>query len=334
VPPLREGEQLSLLRVENLTKHFPAREGLLGRAAVHAVDEVSFDIREGETFGLVGESGSGKTTLGRCILRLVRPTSGRIRFDGEDVTGLKGRNLRRFRLRIQAVFQNPMGSLNPRMRAGSVLVEPLRVHGGLTSEEADSRVAELLERVGLHREVKDKYPHELSGGQCQRLAIARALAVEPRFLVLDEPTSSLDVSVQAQIVNLLKELQRDLGLTYLFITHDLSLVSYLADRVGVMYLGKLVEIGNAVDVIERASHPYTRALRSAVPIPDPERIRGRIVLPGEIPSALSPPSGCRFRTRCPWAQARCAEEEPILRAVGRTDAACHFAESIAAEVVA
>jgi len=325
---------MSVLRVERLTKHFPAREGLLGRASVHAVDDVSFEIREGETFGLVGESGSGKTTLGRCILRLVEPTSGRIWFEGQDITALRGGALRKVRLRIQAVFQNPTGSLNPRMRAGAAIAEPLRVHGGLSREEAEAQVPKLLARVGLHQEVAGKFPHELSGGQCQRLAIARALAVEPKFIVLDEPTSSLDVSVQAQIVNLLKDLQRDLGLTYLFITHDLSLVSYLADRVAVMYLGKLMEIGDALDVMEHASHPYIRALLSAVPVPDPDRKRGRIVLPGEIPSALSPPSGCRFRTRCPWAQTRCAAEEPLLREVGKTLAACHFAESISTEVVA
>jgi peptide/nickel transport system ATP-binding protein len=325
---------VSLVRAEGLTKHFPTREGLVGRALVHAVDNVSFEIQEGETYGLVGESGSGKSTLGRCVLRLLNPTSGRIWFDGQEITNLRGEPLRKVRLRMQAVFQNPVGSLNPRIRAGAALAEPLLVHRGLTRREADDRVAGLLARVGLHAEVAEKYPHELSGGQCQRLAIARALAVEPRFLVLDEPTSSLDVSVQAQIVNLLNDLQRDLGLTYLFITHDLSLVSYLADRVAVMYLGKIMEIGDALEVLERGSHPYTRALLSAVPVPDPTRTRGRIILPGEIPSALDPPSGCRFRTRCPWAQARCAAEEPLLREVQKTHAACHFAESIRAEVAA
>ncbi len=323
---------MSLIRAEGLTKHFPSREGMVGRALVHAVDSVSFEIREGETFGLVGESGSGKSTLGRCVLRLIKPTTGRIWFDGEEITALRGEALRKVRLRMQAVFQNPAGSLNPRMRAGTALAEPLRVHRGLTKDEADAQVAGLLARVGLHREVAGKYPHELSGGQCQRVAIARALAVEPRFLVLDEPTSSLDVSVQAQIVNLLRDLQRELRLTYLFITHDLSLVSYLADRVAVMYLGKIVEIGDALEVLERGSHPYTRALLSAVPVPDPTRKRGRIILPGEIPSALDPPSGCRFRTRCPWARARCADEEPLLREVQKTRVACHFAESIREEV--
>ena len=325
---------MSLLRVEGLTKHFPAREGFLGTGTVHAVDEVSFEIEEGETFGLVGESGSGKSTLGRCILRIVEPTAGRVWFGDQDLTALRGEALRTTRLKLQAVFQNPMGSLNPRMRAGTAVAEPLRVHLKMGKDEAEARVRELLARVGLHAEVALKYPHELSGGQCQRVAIARALAVEPRFLVLDEPTSSLDVSVQAQIVNLLKDLQRDLGLTYLFITHDLSLVSYLADHVAVMYLGKIMELGEALEVLERGSHPYTRALLSAVPVPDPGRKRGRIVLAGEIPSALEPPSGCRFRTRCPWAQERCAQEEPLLREVRGTRAACHFAESIVEEVSA
>ncbi len=325
---------MSLLRVEGLTKHFPAREGFLGTATIHAVDDVSFEIEEGETFGLVGESGSGKSTLGRCILRIIEPTAGRIWFDDQDLTALRGEPLRTTRLRLQAVFQNPMGSLNPRMRAGTAIAEPLRVHLKMTKVEAESHVHELLARVGLHAEVAQRYPHELSGGQCQRVAIARALAVEPRFLVLDEPTSSLDVSVQAQIVNLLKDLQGDLGLTYLFITHDLSLVSYLADHVAVMYLGKIMELGKALEVLERGSHPYTRALFSAVPVPDPGRKRGRIVLPGEIPSSLEPPSGCRFRTRCPWAQERCAQEQPLLRDVRGTRTACHFAESIVEEVSA
>ena len=323
---------MSLIRVEALTKHFPVRVGFAGRAQVHAVDGVDLSIEEGETFGLVGESGSGKSTLGRCILRLLTPTSGRIWFGEAELTALRGERLRRTRLRLQIVFQNPMASLDPRMRAGQTIAEPLRVHRKMTAAEARDRVEELLRRVGLHPEVADKYPHELSGGQCQRIAVARALALEPRFIVLDEPTSSLDVSVQAQIVNLLKELQKDLGLTYLFITHDLALVSYLADRVGVMYLGKLMEVGGAVDVLQHGQHPYTRALRNAVPLPDPERARTHVPLKGEIPSALEPPTGCRFRTRCPWARARCAEEEPLLREVGGTWVACHFIEEIQKEV--
>ncbi len=316
------------MRVEGLQKLFPVRIGFAGQARVHAVDGVDLEIEEGETFGLVGESGSGKSTLGRCILRLVNPTAGRIWFEELDLTALRGESLRKTRLRLQIVFQNPMASLDPRMRVGQTIAEPLRVHRGASPSEARVKVEELLRRVGLHSEVAGKYPHELSGGQCQRIAVARALALEPKFIVLDEPTSSLDVSVQAQIVNLLKELQRDLGLTYLFITHDLALVGYLADRVGVMYLGKLVEVGGAVDVLQHGQHPYTLALRNAVPLPDPERERKHIPLKGEIPSALEPPSGCRFRTRCPWAQKRCADEEPPLREVGPTRVACHFVEEI------
>jgi oligopeptide/dipeptide ABC transporter ATP-binding protein len=323
---------VSLIRVEGLTKYFPVRIGFAGRARVHAVDGVDLEILEGETFGLVGESGSGKSTLGRCILRLIDPTSGRIWFDGQELTKLRGEELRKTRLRLQIVFQNPVASLDPRMRAGQTIAEPLRVHQGASPQEARVKVQELLRRVGLHPEVAEKYPHELSGGQCQRIAVARALALEPRFLVLDEPTSSLDVSVQAQIVNLLKELQAELGLTYLFITHDLALVSYLADRVGVMYLGKIVEVGGAVDVLEHGQHPYTRALRNAVPLPDPERLKAHVPLTGEIPSAQEPPSGCRFRTRCPWARERCAAEEPPLRHVGPTWVACHFVEDITKEV--
>jgi len=323
---------VSLVRVESLTKHFPVRIGFAGRARVHAVDGVDLEIQEGETFGLVGESGSGKSTLGRCILRLIEPTSGRIWFDGKDLAELHGEELRKTRLRLQIVFQNPVASLDPRMRAGQTIAEPLRVHRGANAQEARAQVQELLRRVGLHPEVADKYPHELSGGQCQRIAVARALALSPRFIVLDEPTSSLDVSVQAQIVNLLKELQAELGLTYLFITHDLALVSYLADRVGVMYLGKLMEVGGAVEVLEHGQHPYTRALRNAVPLPDPERTKAHVPLAGEIPSAQEPPSGCRFRTRCPWAKDRCAAEEPPLRQVGATSVACHFVEEITKEV--
>ncbi len=323
---------MSLVRVEGLQKYFPVRIGFAGRARVHAVDGVDLEIEPGETFGLVGESGSGKSTLGRCILRLISPTAGRIWFGDEDITALRGESLRRTRLQLQIVFQNPMASLDPRMRVGATIAEPLRVHGHASPEEARAKVNELLRRVGLHPEVADKYPHELSGGQCQRIAVARALALEPRFIVLDEPTSSLDVSVQAQIVNLFKDLQKELGLTYLFITHDLALVGYLADRVGVMYLGKLVEVGGAVEVLQHGQHPYTMALRNAVPLPDPERGRSHLPLQGEIPSALEPPSGCRFRTRCPWARERCAAEEPPLRQVGGTWVACHFVEDIGSQI--
>lgn len=323
---------MSLVRVQGLTKHFPVRVGFSGRARVHAVDGVDLEIQPGETFGLVGESGSGKSTLGRCILRLIDPSSGHVWFDGQDLTSLRGERLRKTRLRMQIVFQNPVASLDPRMSVAQTIAEPIRVHLGASPAEARERVLELLRRVGLHSEVAEKYPHELSGGQCQRIAVARALTLQPRFIVLDEPTSSLDVSVQAQIVNLLKELQAELGLTYLFITHDLALVSYLADRVGVMYLGRLMEVGGAVEVLEHGQHPYTRALRNAVPRPDPEHPTVHVPLKGEIPSALEPPSGCRFRTRCPWARERCAVEEPALRHVGATWVACHFVEEITEEV--
>jgi len=325
---------MNLVRVERLTKYFPVRTGLFSKGSVHAVDDVSFVIKEGETFGLAGESGSGKSTLGRCILRLIEPTSGQLWFDGKDLTTLRGEDLREARLHMQIVFQNPMGSLNPRMNAGMSTAEPLLVHAGLPRPEALDRVRKLFLRVGLHEEVMEKFPHELSGGQCQRVAIARALALEPKFLVLDEPTSSLDVSVQAQIVNLLKDLQHDFGLTYLFITHDLSLISYIADTVAVMYLGKIVEMGAALDVLDRGIHPYTKALRSAVPETRPREGKRRMVLPGEVPSSIQPPSGCRFRTRCPWAEDRCAAEEPMLREVQKTTVACHFAETIAGEVIA
>ena len=320
------------MRVVDLRKYFPARVGLVRKGLVRAVDGVSFEIEIGETFGLVGESGSGKSTLARCVLRLLEPTSGQVWFDGTDLTALGGERLRGVRRRMQIVFQNPVGSLNPRMDVRRIVREPLVVHGGFTPDAAEPRVRELLGRVGLHEEVLSKYPHEMSGGQCQRVAIARALALDPTFLVLDEPTSSLDVSVQAQIVNLLKKLQADLGLTYLFITHDLSLISYMADRAAVMYLGRIVEVGDAQNVLERGLHPYTRALRSAVPQPEPGRLHRRIRLPGDVPSALDPPSGCRFRTRCPWAAPRCAAEEPLLREVQMNHVACHFAERIAGEL--
>jgi len=323
---------VSLLRTEGLTKHFPVRTGLLGKGRIHAVDRVDLAIEQGEAFGLAGESGSGKSTLGRLVLRLLEPTSGRIWFDGQELTDLRGEALRSARLRMQIVFQNPIASLNPRMDVGRTVAEPLLVHAGLSPSEAKDRVQELFRLVGLHEEAIGKFPHELSGGQCQRVAIARALALHPKFLVLDEPTSSLDVSVQAQIVNLLKNLQSELGLTYLFITHDLSLISYMADRVAIMYLGKIVEVGPTQEVLDRGFHPYTRALLSAVPKPEPTRERHRIHLPGEIPSSMEPPSGCRFRTRCPWARERCSQEEPNLRELGRVRVACHFAEEIIEEV--
>jgi peptide/nickel transport system ATP-binding protein len=323
----------ALVSVENLTKHYPQRTRLFeAPRTVRAVDDVSFEIPEGETLGLVGESGCGKSTLGRAILRLHEPTSGRVRVAGTDVTALAPRPLRAFRRQMQIIFQDPYASLNPRMTIGDALAEPLVIHR-LAGDRAGRtrRVAELLERVGLRAEVGSRYPHEFSGGQRQRIGIARALAVEPRFLVADEPLSALDVSIQAQIVNLLVELQQRDKLTFLFIAHDLKIVQHLSDRVAVMYLGKIVETGAARDVYARPLHPYTRALLSAVPVPDPERKRQRIILEGDVPSPSSPPPGCAFHPRCPlYAQKSrpeiCRAERPPLAARdGSHAAACHFA---------
>lgn len=304
----------NLVEVRNLTKHFPVGAGLLGvgREAVKAVDDVSFSIRRGETFGLVGESGCGKSTTGRCILRLIEPTSGSVRFDGQDLLTLSSDDLRRLRRDIQIIFQDPYSSLNPRMTVGRIVEEPLIIHRIGDRRGRRNRVAELLRLVGLEPEHADRYPHEFSGGQRQRIGIARALALNPRFIVCDEPVSALDVSVQAQVVNLLQDLQQQLGLTYLFISHGLSVVEHISTRVGIMYLGKLVEVASSEEIFHNALHPYTRALLSAIPIPDPDLRRERLRLTGDIPTAIEPPSGCRFRTRCPIAEARCADLEPQL----------------------
>jgi oligopeptide/dipeptide ABC transporter ATP-binding protein len=323
-----------LLRVEELVKVFPVTRGTVLRRAIgcaRAVDGVSFTIGQGETLGLVGESGCGKSTLARCILRLIEPTSGRVTFDSEDVLAMRGRRLRALRRSMQIVFQDPYGSLNPRMTVGQLVTEPLVFHGlEQDARAAMRRASQLLEIVGLAPEHASRYPHEFSGGQRQRIGIARALASEPKLLVLDEPVSALDVSVQAQILNLLEDLQAGLGLSYLFIAHDLSLVRHLARRVLVMYLGKVVESGSCEDIFEAPQHPYTQALLSAVPLPDPEkeRARKRIPLPGTVPSSINPPSGCPFHTRCFKAQAVCSAEEPPLENVGqpRQKAACFFAE--------
>jgi len=321
----------ALLEVRNLVKHFPAGGGVLARESgvVKAIDDVSFDIRRGETLGLVGESGCGKTTTGRCILQLERATSGRILFEGTDVTTLKGEALRDVRRRVQVIFQDPYASLNPRMTIGQILAEPLKVHGIVADPAArEARVQELLQQVGLLPQHARRYPHQLSGGQRQRVGVARALAMEPSLIVCDEPVSALDVSIQAQIINLLEDLQSRLGLTYLFIAHDLSVVRHISDRVAVMYLGKIVEIADRSALYEEPLHPYTRALLSAVPIPDPalEAKRERTVLRGEVPSALRPPPGCVFHPRCPLAVERCSAEIPPLREIKPGHwAACHLA---------
>ena len=321
----------ALLEVHDLVKHFPVGGGMFSRATgqVRAVDGVSFSIRRGETLGLVGESGCGKTTTGRCILQLERPTSGRILFDGTELTTLDEHALQAVRRRIQVIFQDPYSSLNPRMTIGETLAEPLKVHGIVPSSAArEERVRELLVQVGLAPQHARRYPHQLSGGQRQRVGIARALAMEPALIICDEPVSALDVSIQAQIINLLEDLQSRLGLTYLFIAHDLSVVRHISDRVGVMYLGKLVEMADRAALYERPTHPYTRALLSAVPIPDPEleAHRNRTVLRGEVPSPLTPPSGCVFHPRCPIAVDRCAAEVPALRHIRPGHwGACHLA---------
>jgi oligopeptide transport system ATP-binding protein len=321
----------TLLRVENLKMHFPIYRGVFQRqvGAIRAVDEISFDIKRGETLGLVGESGCGKSTTGRAILQLYRPTSGNVNFDGTDLVQLKGESLRQMRRKMQMIFQDPYASLNPRMTVGEIVSEPLLVHNVVSANEANERVKQLLELVRMNPSFSSRYPHEFSGGQRQRIGVARALALQPSFIVCDEPISALDVSIQAQVVNLLEELQDQFNLTYLFIAHDLSMVRHISDRVAVMYLGVIVELADREELNRYPLHPYTQALLSAVPIPDPiaESTRARIILKGDVPSPANPPSGCRFRTRCPIAEGICAEERPEFREIRPGHfVACFFAE--------
>jgi len=316
-----------LLEVRDLCKHFDVKQGLFGRggAKVRAVDGVSFWIRQGETLGLVGESGCGKSTTGKMILRLTEPTSGTINWRGRQIEKLPAAQMRPFRRELQAVFQDPYSSLNPRMRAAEIVAEPLRNFESLSGKEIAERVAALFDRVGLRPDQLVKYPHEFSGGQRQRLGIARALSVQPKLIVCDEPVSALDVSVQAQVINLLIDLQEEFGLSYLFVAHDLAVVEHISHRVAVMYLGKMVEIAPKRSIFAAPLHPYTEALLSAVPVPDPTVQRKRIILTGDVPSPMKPPPGCRFHTRCPYAEERCRVEEPALREIEPGHlVACHL----------
>ena len=317
----------AVIRVKDLKKYFPVRKGVFGRTVghVHAVDGVSFEINEVETLGLVGESGCGKSTVGRTLIRLLEPTSGSIYLGNDELTHLHSKDLRPHRKKMQMIFQDPFASLDPRMTARDIVGELLDVHDGLTRKEKDRRVAELFERVGLRSNQMDNYPHEFSGGQRQRLGIARALSLRPQVIICDEPVSALDVSIQAQVVNLLAELQAELGLSYLFISHDLAVVKHISHRVAIMYLGRIVEIGTRRDLFENPQHPYTESLLSAVPIPDPKARRKVRVLQGDVPSPINRPKGCHFHTRCPYATDRCEREDPVMHDITSSHAvACHL----------
>jgi len=317
-----------LLEVKNLKKYFPIRKGFFGNTsiAVKAVDDVSFSIKKGETFGLVGESGCGKSTTGRTLIRLYEPTAGDIIFGGVNIAKMKESDLMEYRKRIQMIFQDPYASLNTRMTVADIIGEPLDIHGLAKGAERQQRIFDLLETVGLSKDHASRYPHEFSGGQRQRIGIARALAVDPEFIICDEPISALDVSIQAQVVNMLEDLQKERGLTYLFIAHDLSMVKYISDRIGVMYLGKMAEIAPSDKLYAEPKHPYAQALLSAIPIPDPEIMRNsnRIIIEGDVPSPINPPSGCTFRTRCPYAKDMCSEVMPNLVEISDDHwVACH-----------
>jgi len=317
----------TVLEVHDLKKHFPVRRGILSRrvGTVYAVDGISFALNSGETLGLVGESGCGKSTAGKMILKLIEPTAGQIYLHGERIDGLNRAAMRRRRNRLQVVFQDPYASLNPRMRANDIVAEPLRNFESLAVAEIEARVADLFEKVGLRPDLMRRYPHEFSGGQRQRLVIARALALKPSVIVCDEPVSALDVSVQAQVINLLADLQRNFGVAYVFIAHDLAVVEHISHRVAVMYLGRIVELADKRQLFANPQHPYTEALLSAVPVPEPAAVSQRIVLPGDVPSPINPPAGCHFHPRCPYAMARCRNEAPSMREVAPGHfAACHL----------
>ena len=318
---------MALLEVQNLKKHFPIKKGILSRTVgnVLAVDGVSFTLKRGETLGLVGESGCGKTTVGRSILRLTEPTSGQVTFNGQDLLELGREKLRQVRASFQIIFQDPFSSLNPRMNVGQIIAEPIKNHLKESRPDIRKRVAYLMEKVGLHPEQVNRYPHEFSGGQRQRIGIARALALNPLAIVCDEPVSALDVSIQAQVINLLAQLQEQMNLSYLFISHDLSVVEHISDRIAVMYLGRFVELATDQELYHNPLHPYSQALLSAVPVPDPEVRKKGIILEGDVPSPLNPPSGCTFRTRCPERKEVCAHEAPVFRDLGEAHwVACHF----------